>query len=53
MLTLLVIEDNSSLIVHDVTTPNEVHGRSNRCRSSPSIQYAEVRGPVIDGCISM
>jgi hypothetical protein len=53
MLTLLIIEYDSSLIVHDMTTPNEVYGRSHRCRSSPSIQYAQVCGPMVDRSIGM
>jgi hypothetical protein len=53
MLTLFIIEDDSCLIVHDMTSPNEVHGRSDRCRSSPSIQYAQVCGTMVDGCISV
>jgi hypothetical protein len=52
-LTLLVIEDDTSLIVHDMTSPNEIHGRSNRCRSSPSIQHAQVCSSMVDGGIGM
>jgi hypothetical protein len=53
MLTLLIIEDDSSLIVHDMTSPNEIDGRSDRCRSSPSIQYAQVCSPMVDRGIGM
>jgi hypothetical protein len=52
-LTLLIIEDDSSLVVHDMTSPNEVDSRGHRCRSSPFIEYAQVCGSVVDRGIGM
>lgn len=47
-LTLLIVEYNPSLIVHDVTSPNEVDGRRNRGCSAPLIEDAEVGRAMVD-----
>ena len=52
-LTLLVVKDDTSFVVHDMTTPNEINSRSDRCRSAPSVQHTQVSRAMIDGRISM
>lgn len=46
-LTLFVVEYHPSLIIHDVTTPNEVDCGRDRRRSAPLIQDAQMGRPVI------
>lgn len=45
--TLLIVKDHTSLIVHDVTTPDEVDCRCDRGRTAPLIKDAEVGRSVI------
>jgi hypothetical protein len=48
-LTLLVVEDNSSLWVHDMTSPDEIDSRSDTGDAAPPVHHTQVGGSMVDG----